>query len=121
MIRPRLVLATFALSTLGTAAGADAAEFLGVLLAQSPGIQRGPGMYLNLLKFLPVLAVFLLWVWTSDWIDDDAKELNNPRFEAWNSAVFFSAILGFALLWAIPMFPIGLTLLLISYFVPLFI
>ncbi len=31
MIRPRLVLATFALLTLGAATGADAAEFVGVL------------------------------------------------------------------------------------------
>ena len=43
MIRPRLVLATFALLTLGTAAGADAAEFAGVLLAQAAGDPRaGP-------------------------------------------------------------------------------
>src|SRR5262245_15748452 len=119
MIRPRLVLATTALLTLGAAAGADAAEFAGVLIAQAPGIQRGPGMYLNLLKFLPVLAIFLLWAWTSYWVDDDTKELNNPKFETWNTALFFSGILGFALVWAIPIFLISFTLLLLSYFVPL--
>ena len=81
MIRPRLVLATLALLTLGAAAGADAAELPGVLLAQSKGLVRGPGLYLNLLKFLPVLAVYLLWAWTTYWVDDDAKELNNLRFE----------------------------------------
>ncbi|SIN83508.1 Type II secretory pathway ATPase GspE/PulE or T4P pilus assembly pathway ATPase PilB [Singulisphaera sp. GP187] len=119
MIRPRLALATFTLMTLGATAGAYAAESAGVLLAQAPGILRGPGMYLNLFKFLPVLAVFVLWAWTSYWIDDDAKELVNPKFEIWNSVVFFSGILGFAMVWAIPIYPISLTLLLLSYFVPL--
>src|SRR3954467_3321569 len=119
MIRPRLVLATSAVLTLGAAAGADAAEFAGVLLAQAPGIQRGPGLYLNLFKFLPVLAIFLLWAWTSYWVDDDAKDLNNLRFETWNTALFVSGILGFALIWAIPIFFISFTLLLLSYFVPL--
>jgi type II secretory ATPase GspE/PulE/Tfp pilus assembly ATPase PilB-like protein len=120
MIRPRLVLATFALLTLGAAAGADAAEFVGVLLAQAPNIPRGPGMYLNLLKLVPVILIFLLWAWTTYWVDDDAKELNNTRFELWNSAIFFSGLLGLALIWAIPIYPISLTLLLLSYFVPLF-
>src|SRR5215204_4206599 len=117
MIRPRLVLATSALLTLGAAAGADAAEFAGVLLAQAPGIQRGPGLYLNLFKFTPVQAVSLLWAWTSYWVDDDAKDLNNPRYEVWNTALFLSGILGFALIWAIPIYPISITLLLLAYFV----
>jgi general secretion pathway protein E len=119
MNRPRLILATFAVLTLGVAAGADAAEFLGVLFAQAPGIQRGPGLYLNLFKFAPVLIIFLLWAWTTDWVDDDCKELNNLKFELWNSVVFFSGLLGLALIWAIPIYPIGLTLLLLAYLVPL--
>src|SRR4051812_36540197 len=103
MIRPRLALATFALTTLGAAAGADAAELVGaVLLAQAPGIQRGPGMYMDLLKFFPVLAVFLLWAWTTYWVDDDAKNLNNQKFATWNTVIFLSGILGLALVWAIP-------------------
>src|SRR5262249_43985239 len=86
MIRPRLALATFALLALGAAAGADAAEFVQPLLAQSAAIasSRGPGFYLNLLKFLPVLAIYLLWAWTTYWVDDDMRELNNLRFELWN-------------------------------------
>ena len=74
MTRSRLALVTFALSTLGAAAGADAAEFAGVLLAQSAAVPRGPGLYLNLFKFLPVVAVYLLWAWTCYWADDDMKE-----------------------------------------------
>jgi len=118
MIRPRLVLATFAPLTLVAAAGAGAAELPGVLLAQSAAIERGPGLYLNLFKFVPVVMVYLLWAWTTYWVDDDAKELNNLRFELWNSIVFFTGVLGFVLLWAIPVYPVGMTLLLLLYFIP---
>jgi general secretion pathway protein E len=121
MIRPRALVATFALLVLGLAAGADAAEIGGVLLAQSANIQRGPGFYLNLFKFVPVLVVFLLWAWTTYWVDSDTRELNNLKFEAWNSAIFLSGLLGLALVWAIPVYPIALVLLLTSYFVPLFV
>jgi len=119
MIRPRLVLATFALLTLGAATGAAAAEFVGVLFAQAPSVVRGPSLYLNLLKFIPVLAIYLLWTKTSYWVDDDTKDLNNAKFEIWNSVVFVFGVLGFALVWAIPIYPISLTLLLLAYFVPL--
>ncbi|GAC1466930.1 MAG: hypothetical protein NVSMB9_07970 [Isosphaeraceae bacterium] len=120
MIRSRLVLATLAFLTLGMAAGADAAEFSVALLAQAPGIQRGPGLYINLFKFVPVVLIYLLWAWTTYWVDDDAKELINLRFELWNSIVFCTGVLGFLLLWAIPVYPIGLTLLILLYTVPLF-
>ncbi|MBX6312034.1 MAG: type II/IV secretion system protein [Isosphaeraceae bacterium] len=122
MFRSRLTLATFALLAFGCAAGAEAADWGGVLLAQSAQIaqDRGPGFYLNLLKFLPVLLVYLLWTWTTYWVDDDLKELNNVRYEMWNSIVFFSGLLGFALVWAIPIYAVGLILLLTAYFAPLF-
>src|SRR5262249_19775814 len=102
MTRPRLVLATVALLTLGAAAGADAAEFGPVLLAQQLGVHRGTGLYINLFKFIPVLAIYLLWAKTCYWADDDMKELNNNRFELWNCVLFFSGVLGLVLLWSIP-------------------
>jgi type II secretory ATPase GspE/PulE/Tfp pilus assembly ATPase PilB-like protein len=120
MFRPRIAVATFALATLGLATTAGAADLTGFLLAQSSSIVRGPGFYLNLLKFIPVLAIYLLWAWTTYWVDDDTRELNNIRFEMWNSVVFFTGLLGFALFWAIPIFAIGFVLLLLAYFVPLF-
>jgi general secretion pathway protein E len=119
MIRPRLALAMFALATIAVTSGAQAADLVGIPFAQSADIPRGSGFYLNLLKFIPVLAIYLLWAWTTFWVDDDAKELNNLRFEMWNSVIFFSGILGLALLWAVPIYPIGITLLLLAYFVPL--
>jgi type II secretory ATPase GspE/PulE/Tfp pilus assembly ATPase PilB-like protein len=120
MPRSRLSLAVLALTTLGLCAGAEAADWSGLLLAQTASVPRGSGFYLNLLKFVPVLAVFLLWTWTTGWADDDMRELNNIRFEMWNSVLFLSGILGFVLMWAIPFYIIGLLLLLLAYFVPLF-
>jgi len=61
MFRLSLAFLTFLVLTLGAAAGSDAAELIPFILAQAPSIQRGPGFYLNLFKFLPVLGVYLLW------------------------------------------------------------
>ena len=120
MLRPRMFL-VLCLTTFGLAAVAEAGDgALPILLAQSATVPRGPGFYLNLFKFVPVVVIFLMWAWTSDWVDDDTKELNNVRFEMWNTVVFATGILGFALMWAIPIYFLGLMMLLIAYFAPLF-
>src|SRR4051794_29642784 len=119
MIRPSLVLATFLVLVLGGAAGADAAEFLSPILAQAPNLSRGPGFYLNLYKFIPVVVIYLLWAWTTDWVEHDTKELNNVKFATWNTVVFFAGVLGLILVFAIPIYPLSLTLLLLAYFVPI--
>ncbi len=121
MIRLFLVLATVVLLVLGAGAGAEAAEHLGPILAQSPSIVRGPGFYLNLYKFIPVLVIFLLWTWTTDWVEHDTKDLNNVKFATWNSVIFFSGVLGLILIFAIPIYPLSLSLLLLAYFVPILV
>jgi hypothetical protein len=121
MFRLSLALLTFLVLTLFAAAGSDAAELTSFLLAQAPSIQRGPGFYLNLYKFLPVVAIFLVWSWSTDWVEHDTQELNNLKFGLWNSAVFFSGVLGFILVLALPIYPLGLGLLLLAYFLPLMI
>jgi general secretion pathway protein E len=121
MFRPSLALLTFLVLTLGAAAGAEAADLIPSLLAQVPNMTRGPGFYLNLFKFLPVLGVYVLWTWTTDWVEHDTKELNNLKFGTWNSAVFFSGVLGLVLVFALPIYPLGLGLLLLAYFLPLLI
>ena len=120
MIRPSLVLFSFLALTLGAAAASQAAEILPMLLAQSPGIVRGPGMYLNLLKFIPVVLIYIMWAWTTDWVEHDTQDLNNLKFGTWNSAMFFSGVLGLTLVLTLPIYPVGLGLLLLAYFVPLF-
>ncbi len=110
-----LVLTLFAVTA--TQAAEPVSDFL--MLAQIPHMTRGPGMYLNLFKFVPVVIIYILWAWTTNWVEHDTKELINLRFAVWNSAVFFSGVLGLALVLAIPIYFIGLGLLLLAYFVPL--
>jgi type II secretory ATPase GspE/PulE/Tfp pilus assembly ATPase PilB-like protein len=67
-----------------------------LLLAQSIPIQRGPGNYLNWLKFVPVVIVYLLWVYTTNWVESDTKELQS-KYEFWHPALFFPGLLGIGL------------------------
>jgi general secretion pathway protein E len=120
MYRLSVALGTFFLIIFGAAIAAEAAELIPIVLAQVPNMSRGPGMYLNLFKFIPVVLIYILWVWTTDWVEHDTKELNNLKFAVWNSAVFFSGVLGLVLVLAIPIYFLGLGLLLLAYFVPLF-
>ncbi len=120
MARP-LLAASMILVLLGLASPASAADWtFPALLAQSAVVPRGPGLYLNLFKFVPVLLLYLLWTHTTWWVEDDTRELNNIRFEMWNSVVFFTGIFGFALMWMPLPYFINLVLLLLAYFIPLF-
>ena len=117
----RLSLAFFAFFVLVFGAAlAHAAEPLPAILAQIPNMTRGTGMYLNLFKFVPVVLIYILWAWTTDWVEHDTKDLNNLKFGVWNSVVFFSGVLGLILVLAIPIYFLGLGLLLLAYFIPLF-
>jgi general secretion pathway protein E len=119
MIRLIPAFFTFVILTFGVAVGSNAGEPVAVVMAQIPHMSRGPGMYLNLFKFIPVVLIFLLWARTTDWVEHDTKELNNLRFGLWNSVVFFSGALGLVLALAIPIYPLGLGLLLLAYLVPI--
>ncbi len=105
------------LAFLGMAEMAEAAE----LFAQSPVLAREDGFYLNLFKFVPVVLIYLLWVWTTGWIDSDLRDLEDVRFNMWNSVAFFSGLAGLTLVLAIPIYPIGISLLVIAWAVPLFV
>ena len=118
MLRSRLTLLSLAAIALGAASSSDAAD-LGVLLAQSANLVRGSGFYLNLFKFVPIVLLYLLWARTTHWVDEDCKELGNLKFETWNSIMFGTGVLGFALLLLIPLYFIGLLMLLLLDFGPL--
>jgi type II secretory ATPase GspE/PulE/Tfp pilus assembly ATPase PilB-like protein len=121
MFRPTRValLLSFSAGLFGFAATAEAAGVLPGLFAQSATVPRGPGFYLNLFKFVPVVCIYLLWVKTSDWVDHDMKDLANLKFEQWNTVIFISGVLGLIMIWAIPIYPLSMTLLVLAYFVPL--
>ena len=52
------------------------------------------GFYFHNLMLAYLLGLFVLWVWTADWIDTDAHELK-VRPQMWNSIVLLTGVLGF--------------------------
>lgn len=78
---------------------------------------RGPGNYLNWIKILACVSVFLLWVKTTDWVSTDCQDLNLD-YMRWNPIVFGSFFAAYVLLWLLPSFWIGFPLLVIAYIAP---
>jgi type II secretory ATPase GspE/PulE/Tfp pilus assembly ATPase PilB-like protein len=79
---------------------------------------RGPGCYLSIWKMLATWLVFLLWVYTTDWVSTDAQELK-LNYLRWNPIVFGTFMAAMVLVWVIPNFWIGLFLLVVAYVAPL--
>jgi type II secretory ATPase GspE/PulE/Tfp pilus assembly ATPase PilB-like protein len=79
---------------------------------------RTRGAYLSPWKILGTWLVFLSWVRTTDWISQDSQTLK-LRWAIWNPIAFFSFFVGLLLLWILPWYSVGLTLLLVAYVAPL--
>jgi general secretion pathway protein E len=75
---------------------------------------RGPGFYYHPAKLLVVVAVYLFWVKTCWWVDQDTKELELPR-KFWNSIVFGSGLLGLMAVWLLPHFLFSFLTLMVCY------
>jgi len=96
------------------------------LLAQSLDeldlqVPAPPGAYLAWYKLLMIIAVFLIWVKTSDWLNRDCMRLSKrTEFfpEVWNPIVVGSFLLGFLIVLFFPWFFIGYPLYLIGAAVP---
>lgn len=73
-----------------------------------PGYQ---GFYLSLGLFVPVVAIFFLWIWISQWVDDDSGSLKLRR-EFWNGLVFAGGMLGFGAVLSFPNILLGFPALL---------
>jgi hypothetical protein len=89
----------------------DAFGSAGLLLADMP---RGPGFYFSLVKIGLVLAVYLAWVRTCAWVDEDVRDLELPDV-IWNPVMLGAGLLGLLLVWAFPAFWIAFALLLILF------
>jgi general secretion pathway protein E len=88
-----------------------------LLLAARALFPRGDGFYFNILKLLGVLIVFLLWVRTSWWVDQDARMLELP-LAMWNPLLVVSGFLGLLLVWLLPWFLLSFPVFLLLYLVP---
>jgi type II secretory ATPase GspE/PulE/Tfp pilus assembly ATPase PilB-like protein len=87
--------------------------------AQGPAATwRGPGFYLSWLKILGVLVVFFLWVYTTDWVNRDGLELE-LEYLRWNPIVFGPFMGALVVSWLIPIYWIGLPLVVLAWAVPL--
>ncbi|MCS7239376.1 MAG: ATPase, T2SS/T4P/T4SS family [Thermoguttaceae bacterium] len=78
----------------------------------------GPGFYFSLWKLITLVVIFLLWVATTDWVNRDILE-NDFDYKVWNPVVVFSFIGALLLALVIPIFFVGLPLLLLAWAVPL--
>ena len=105
-----------AILTSGAAAAlaADAAEWPTVTLKKD---FRGPGGYLSWVKIAACWLLFLMWVFSTDWVSRDCQEVK-LEYLRWNPIVFGSFMAAFVLMWLIPYFWLGFPLLVVAYVAP---
>jgi general secretion pathway protein E len=75
---------------------------------------RGPGFYFSIPKIIGVLIVYMIWLPTCKWVDDDAYELHIPT-KLWNPLLLGCGLLGLVLVWTLPWFAASFVLLIILY------
>jgi type II secretory ATPase GspE/PulE/Tfp pilus assembly ATPase PilB-like protein len=113
------VLVVFAGAAGLWAAGGGVASAAEVEIWPSTGLfARGTGFYLSPWKIMAFWLIFLAWVQSTDWVSRDAQALK-LRWTLWNPIVFASFFLALLLFWTIPIFFVGLFLLLVAYIAPL--
>jgi type II secretory ATPase GspE/PulE/Tfp pilus assembly ATPase PilB-like protein len=78
----------------------------------------GPGYYFNVFKILGSWIVFLFWTGTTDWVSRDAQEVRMDYLR-WNPLMVGSFLAVFVIHWFVPMYFIGLPLILIAWIAPL--
>ncbi|MFM7151229.1 MAG: ATPase, T2SS/T4P/T4SS family, partial [Gemmataceae bacterium] len=84
------------------------------LFAEFP---RGPGFYFNPLKFLAVGAVYLIWVRTCWWVDQDCREVDLPTAQ-WNPMILAGGFIGLILLLVVPKFLVSFPTFLLLFLAP---
>lgn len=85
---------------------------------EAHAFDRGPGFYLSIPKLVISILVFVLWVRTTDWVSLDCVALRQ-NFVKWNALVVGVFVAGFLLHLLIPIYAVGVILLLAAYGGPL--
>ena len=78
----------------------------------------GSGWYLSLVKIVIFWLVFLLWVKTADWVNQDAQRRKN-RAPLWNQIMFGPFIAAVIIAWLVPSFWLGLPIMAAALVLPL--
>ncbi len=86
-------------------------------------LERGTGFYLSWSKILGLWLVFLMWVYTTDWVSRDTDEIGEGigmPAHIWNPIIVFSFLPIFAIVaLLIPLYVISIGLVVLAYFVPI--
>jgi type II secretory ATPase GspE/PulE/Tfp pilus assembly ATPase PilB-like protein len=85
--------------------------------AEEPSFPRGEGFYFNLLNLSVLVILYLCWVRTWAWIDDDARQLHIPTVP-WNPLMLGCGLAGMLVVWLLPWFWIAFPILLALYLTP---
>lgn len=103
-----------------SAGSAHAGEFVPGLwtLAQTADVERISGFYMNIAKFLPAVALFLIWVPTTWWVDIDARELGIEKQAGWTSGMVMAGIIGLLVMLFVPNIIAGIAVMSLAYLVP---
>ncbi|MFM7130481.1 MAG: hypothetical protein ACKO0V_14120, partial [bacterium] len=95
------------------AAPTEAADLLTALplLSQAANAERISGFYMNIAKFLPALALFLIWVPTVWWVDDDSNELGLEKAKLFTTLILFAGGIGLLVLLLVPNIIVGIAVM----------
>jgi len=86
-------------------------------LVQAAGFPRGQGFYFSIPKLACLLVIYLCWVATSRWIDQDVADLHLSSL-LWNPLLFACGAIGLFVVWLLPWFWLAFLLLVILYATP---
>ncbi|MFM1802962.1 MAG: Type secretion system protein, partial [Planctomycetota bacterium] len=88
------------------------------ILAQTADVNRISGFYANLPFLMAALGLYLVWLPTVWWVDEDAFELGLEKQKMWTSLSLFSGIVGVLVMLLVPNIIVGLVVMALLYLVP---
>ena len=79
-----------------------------------PDTFRGAGFYFSLTKLIACLIVFLFWVWSADWVNQDLL-FHRLKRNTWNPIIVGCFSFALLMMWVIPYFWLAFILLIIAF------
>ena len=91
----------------------DEMPLLAPLLFAQGEFPRGPGFYYSFPKLIFVIIAFFVWIRLAAWVNKDAERIG-LQTERWNSFMLGAGVLGFLVIWILPVFMLGIFILILS-------